>query len=127
MEASHIQNNFPGHKGFSLWCPFNLLFQVIQFVVMYGSNGQSVRIITKWCSLVVSATAGCSRRCQGSNTDLRTGYSDCCYVFHILSLKILVLYLKLNKVHFIFIFFPIFVYSFSHYLMLCYASYWNPH
>jgi len=29
MEASDIQDNFPGYKGFSLWCTFNLLFQVI--------------------------------------------------------------------------------------------------
>jgi len=60
---------------------------------------------------------------QGSNTDLKTGYSDCCCVSLILSVKILVLYLKLDKVHFILIFFPIFVYLFSHYLMLCNASY----
>lgn len=60
---------------------------------------------------------------QGSNTDLKTGYSDCCYVFLILSMKILVLYLKLDKVHFTVTFLPVFVYSFSHYLMLCNASY----
>ncbi|KAJ4442425.1 hypothetical protein ANN_04011, partial [Periplaneta americana] len=52
LEASHIQNNFPGHEGFSMWGTFNLLFQHIEHVIAnvlsdYEAPGRGLSIFER--------------------------------------------------------------------------------